>query len=574
MLKIYKIFYGFLLRYKWQFVLFLAMSILNSVSYSIQPYFYKLFIDAIPSNNFRVLLTILIGYIVVRILEMLFDILTYFIGDVVVFPASRDARLSVFKKVQDLDFAYHTSKSTGSIISIFKRGDNAFFDINHVLHVRLLPIIVNFIIVLVFFYKIDWQISLLIFISFTINAILAKFLIKKNIAARKLYNKHEDRISAVIVDNLINFETVKFFAKEDWEYTRLQNRFKPWLKYLWQFANTFRLIDISVGSVGNIALFFILFLGLQKLSHFQLSAGDYIMIIGFISSFYPRFFELIYELRNLAKHQVDIKKYFSVFAIDNLVKDPVSPVKKDKVKGLIEFKDIDFSYPENPKLALKNINLTIKPGESIAFVGHSGTGKTTMVRLLMRFFDPTRGQITIDNIDIKNFTKSQLRSFMGIVPQEPVMFNNTIGYNIGYGDQNATQLDIKKAAKLANLDEFIESLPQKYETKVGERGVKLSGGQKQRLAIARMILSNPDIIIFDEATSQLDSDSEKKIQEAFWKASKNKTTLIIAHRLSTITKADKIVVLKNGEIVEIGTHQQLTSDKNSIYSHFWSLQTQ
>jgi ABC-type multidrug transport system fused ATPase/permease subunit len=193
--------------------------------------------------------------------------------------------------------------------------------------------------------------------------------------------------------------------------------------------------------------------------------------------------------------------------------------------------------------------------------------------LLLRFFDVTHGSITIDNINVKDFTKSQLSALTGVVPQEPVLFNDTIGYNIGYGKENATTSEIKKAARLANIDSFIEELPLKYETLVGERGVKLSGGQKQRLAIARMILSDPDIIIFDEATSQLDSESETLIQKAIWKVTKSKTTIIIAHRLSTAMKADIIVVLENGRIIESGSHSELISKKKSLYRHFWELQT-
>lgn len=433
MFKIYKIYYHFLWRYKWQFVVFVLTSSLSSIAYSIQPYFYKLFIDNVPDNNFRILFSILAGYIGVRILEMIFDNLTFFTGDLVVIPASRDARMTVFKKVQDLDFAYHTNKSTGSLISIFKRGDDAFFELNFTLHIRLLQIIVNFLLVLFFFFQINWQIGALILASFVINGILAKFLIKRNIEARRVFNKEEDKISAVIVDNLINYETVKLFAKENWEYSRLQKKFQSWSKTLWKFVNTFRTIDVSIGSVGNLGLFLILLLGLQKLSHLEITAGDYIMIIGFISSFYPQFFELVYQLRNLAKHQTDIKKYFSILDVDSLVKDPKNPISKAHVDGLVELKNVSFSYPENKSRALHNINLIVKPGESIAFVGHSGTGKTTLIKLLMRFFDPDKGTISIDNIDIKKFTKSQLRSFMGVVPQEPILFNHSICYNIAYG---------------------------------------------------------------------------------------------------------------------------------------------
>ena len=573
MFRIYRIYYSFLFRYKWRFLLFVIAVIGSNLFQSVQPYFYKLFIDAISQNQFSIIAWVLISYVIVRIAELFFDVSSHWLSDAIVLPASRDARMAVFKKIQDLDFAFHLSKSTGSLISAMKRGDNAFFDLMHSINIRLVGITISFIVTVSFFISINRQLAFLMFLSLLINLAFARFLIIKNIKARTEFNKSEDEISDIIVDNLINYETVKLFAREDHEYQRLGSGFISWIKALWSYANTFRLIDIVVGSAGNIGLFLVLFLGLNQLKEGLLTTGDYIMILGFVSSFYPRFFELVYEFRNIAKHNTDIFKYFTILDEETLVKDPVKPISKTTVNGEIEFKNINFTYPEGKKGALKNINLHIRSGQSVAFVGRSGVGKTTLVKLLMRFYDPNKGQIILDGFNLKRYTKQQLRSFIGVVPQEPILFNNTIAYNIGYGINNPSMEAIISAAKMANLHDFIDSLPKKYDTNVGERGVKLSGGQKQRLAIARMILSQPDIIIFDEATSQLDSESEKLIQNAFWKAARNKTTLIIAHRLSTITRAEKIVVMEHGRIKEIGSHRQLLSHKNSLYNRFWNLQS-
>lgn len=573
MFRIYRTYYSFLFRYKWRFLFFSLAVIGSGLFQSVQPYFYKLFIDSITRSEFTILGWILVIYIAVRILELFFDIASHWLSDAIVLPASRDARMAVFKKIQDLDFAFHLSKSTGSLISAIKRGDVAFFDLMHSINIRLAGIFISFIVTIGFFISINHQLAVLMAISLLINLAFARFLILRNIKARAEFNKTEDEISDIIVDNLMNYETVKLFAREDHEYGRLGNSFIPWIKALWAYANTFRVIDIVVGGVGNIGLFLVLLLGLYQLNIGILSVGDYIMVLGFVSSFYPRFFELIYEFRNIAKHNTDIQKYFNILDEITVVKDPQKSVKKTTVNGDIEFKNINFTYPEGKKGALKDINLHIRAGQSVAFVGRSGVGKTTLVKLLMRFYDPARGQIILDGINIKRFTKQQLRSFMGVVPQEPILFNNTIAYNIGYGIDNPSIETIVSAAKMANLHDFIDSLPKKYDTNVGERGVKLSGGQKQRLAIARMILSQPEIIIFDEATSQLDSESEKLIQNAFWKAVKNKTTLIIAHRLSTITRAEKIVVMEHGRIKEVGSHRQLLSNPDSLYSRFWNLQS-
>ncbi|MBU0476499.1 ATP-binding cassette domain-containing protein, partial [Patescibacteria group bacterium] len=264
--------------------------------------------------------------------------------------------------------------------------------------------------------------------------------------------------------------------------------------------------------------------------------------------------------------------YFSILDNEILIKNPEKPVRVKDIKGEIKFDQVSFKYPDDEKDIIDNINLDIKSGESVAFVGRSGTGKTTMIKLLLRFYDVNKGRILIDGIDIRNLTKSQLRSFVGIVPQEPILFNNTIGFNIGYGDSQAKKADIIEVARIANLHDFINSLPQKYNTQVGERGIKLSGGQKQRLAIARMLLTNPKIIIFDEATSNLDSESERLIQEALWKIAKDRTVLIIAHRFSTLRRADKIIVMDKGQIIESGDHNKLIRDKG-LYSYLWELQS-
>lgn len=553
-------------------ILFTFFLVALSISESVLPYFYKLFIDAIPQMDPVLLLKILVGYIGIRLLKLAFDLATFFLGDSALLATARDIRQAVFKKIQDLDFAYHLTKSTGSMISSIKRGDLAVFNFFHMVNINLVRGLISFIVLLVLFAQLKIEIAGLMLLSMVLNSIFAYFLIKRNVAARVAFNKSEDDVSEVIVDNLINFETVKFFAKEKEEYLRLGGSFVPWMKALWGYANSFRAIDVVIGVTGNMSMLAVLYLGLRYLLSGEFSAGEYVMILGFVNTFYGRFFDLVFEMRDVAKNNADLKSYFSVFNKDTLVQDPKNPISVASVEGEIVFDSVNFSYPEGRSDALKDFTFKINPGESIALVGHSGAGKTTITKLLMRFYDVESGAILIDGVNIKDMTKSNLRSFMGIVPQEPVLFNESIAYNIGYGAGTTDLEVIKKAAQMANLDEFISDLPKGYDTKVGERGVRLSGGQKQRLAIARMILSNPDIIIFDEATSQLDSQSEKLIQDAFWKVSKNKTTLIIAHRLSSITKADKIVVMENGQIAEVGTHKSLLA-KKGLYSKFWKLQT-
>ncbi|MDD3679593.1 MAG: ABC transporter ATP-binding protein [Candidatus Shapirobacteria bacterium] len=571
-MKTFSLFFQFLWRYKYLFIVFVFILLFQSISSAIQPYFYKLIVNNLVSADYWLLVRILLLYVGVRIFENLISVATYYLGDRILIPASRDARVKVFAQVQDLDFAYHTEKNTGSLISAFKRGDNAFFETFHNF-IDLFRIGITFIVMFLFFVDVDWWVTLPLLFVLIVNVFLIRCLILVNMTRRKEFNNAEDEISAIITDNLINFETVKFFAKEVWERLRLKKSFDNWSDKLWRFSNSFRLMDISLGTVSNFGVGMILFIALQRLVTGKIDSGDFVLVLGFIAGFFPRLFDMFFNLRSLATRHVDLRRYFQVLEESVLVEDPKSPVRPVSIRGKIVFDDVDFSYPGGKEGAIADLGLTIKPGETVAFVGSSGAGKSTIVKLLLRFYDVDRGRILIDDVDIKRFTKSDLRSFIGIVPQEPVLFNDIIAYNIGYGLDCLNQKKIAAAAKMANLSDFIELLPEKYQTMVGERGVKLSGGQKQRLAIARMILTNPQIIVFDEATSQLDSESEKLIQESFWRAKKNKTAIIIAHRLSTVRRADRIVVLSDGRVVEVGNHQNLLRQKKGIYRRLWRLQT-
>lgn len=557
----------------------IGLVVLTAILSSITPYFYKLFVEAIPSLNYQKLLNILFIYLGVSFMALILDTVSIWLGDIILFDSSSEARREIFKHVQDLDFAYHTSKSTGALISAFKRGDSAFFSLYHIIHFRFLNIFVSTFVMLYFFAKINWLVAALVMTSFVLTILVTKFLISFNVKKRSVFNKEEDSVSGIIVDNMINYETVKLFSKEAWEEKRLKNAFIPWKRALWGYGNSFRLIDISIGTLANLSIFLILFITIRASVNLNLGIGDFVLVTAFIGTFFPKLWDMVWNSRDIAKNYADIERYFGLLDQKIKVKDPVKPVKVESVDGEILFRNVSFSYGERKANAIHNFTLKIRQGQSVALVGRSGSGKTTLVKLLMRFYDLSKGKITIDKINIKDLRKSDLRSLMGVVPQEPILFNNTILYNIGYalpagrqGKGHPAKREIVAAARLANIDEFIESLPKKYETLVGERGVKLSGGQKQRLAIARMILSDPSIIIFDEATSQLDSESEKLIQDAFWKAIKNKTTIIVAHRLSTIMRADKIVVMEQGKIKEAGSHKELLSKPDSLYSHFWNLQ--
>lgn len=589
MLKTLRTFFKYMAAKRLAYAGYVFVTILASAITAFTPYFYKLLVDAIPSRDYQRLLNVVLIYTGVNVLGLLINEASFQLGNTNLIDGAINLRKAVFSWVQDLDFSFHADKSTGSLISAFKRGDNAFFDFSFIIHHRLLDIAVGFVIMLYFFIALDPVIAGIVVLSIILTLISTKFLLQNNVAKRDSFNDEEDRITEIITDNLINYETVKLFAQEKWEKLRLERAFAPWRKKLWTFFNSYRVIDAVIGTIINLGIFTILYFSVRATVSGTMTVGDFVLVASFIGMFFPRLWDLVWSLRDIARSYSDIQKYFKLFDYTVTVPDPNNPVVLRKIEGNVEFKNIKFAYSNRKKNAINGVSLAIKSGQSVALVGKSGSGKTTMAKLLMRFYDVKSGEITIDGTNIKDITKKDLRSFIGVVPQEPILFNNSVAYNISYGDKDIRNVPssaynigygkgkvalekIKAAAKIANIDDFIDKLPDKYQTVVGERGVKLSGGQKQRLAIARMILSDPEIVIFDEATSQLDSESEKLIQNAFWKARAGKTTIIVAHRLSTIMRADKIVVMEDGRIKETGTHEGLLADKDSLYSHFWNLQ--
>ncbi|KKQ24394.1 MAG: hypothetical protein US62_C0014G0016 [Candidatus Woesebacteria bacterium GW2011_GWA1_37_8] len=449
MLKILKTFYRYELKKPFWFFCFLVGSIAGSVIYNLFPLYYRAMVQNIEGSRFDALFGVLMSFVGLRALLIVLDIITRLLSDYVVFDAAIDVRRSVLKHIQDLDFSFHTTKSTGSLISAMKRGDGAFFTFHDALHNGILEVFVGFITMGYFFGLVDPAIAVITFASLFVCLIITAFVIKLNINARKKYNEEEDNISGIIVDNIINFETVKMFAKESWEQNRLKLAFIPWRKALWDYGLTFRYMNASVGITIVMTVFLILYLAIKKVSLNQMNLGDFVLVLTFSNTFFPKVFDLVWRFRDLAKHFADMEKYFSILDNKIEIKDPKNPVKIKTIKGEISFINSSFAYKGNKAKVLKNIDLTIRQGQTVAFVGRSGSGKTTLIKLLLRFYDLTGGKISIDGIDIKRFTKSALRSFFGVVPQEPILFNNTIKFNIGYGKENASFDEIKAAAKIA-----------------------------------------------------------------------------------------------------------------------------
>lgn len=570
--EVFAIYLRYCTQKKGRYFLYLLVIISGGMTAKALPLFYKSIIDHAEQQLFAPLLGIVLGLLGVYVFSKLCTLAKIHIGGDIVCDILEEGRCGYVKSLREMDFAYHTNKSSGSLISLAKRGEVALFVMLVDLNESGVEIIMGFLLTLiVLFYYVPF-IALLFLAMLFVTSIATYFLIKHNLHYRKIINAEDDYITALTVDNLVAFENIKFFGTEKREEARLRTQFIPWKKAQKRYVHTFFTIDLTLLLIQAPFIAVVLYFAIRGLTNGSLSMGTFVLIISYITLMVESMTQLIFKIRDLAKNFSDLRSFLEVTQLTPSIQDPLDPKPLKSVQGNISIKNLSFAYGE--KEVLKNISLEVQRGETIALVGRSGGGKTTLTRLLMRLYTYQKGEILLDGVPITQVRQEDLRTHIGLVPQEAVLFNDTIAYNIGYPKDRASLQAIQDAAKKARLHTFIQELPERYKTIVGERGIKLSGGQKQRLAIARVLLANPSIVIFDEATSQLDSENEKLIQEAFLELTKGKTTIIIAHRLSTIMHADKIVVLDEGKIVEMGTHKDLLNTEGGLYTRLWKMQTE
>jgi ABC-type multidrug transport system fused ATPase/permease subunit len=575
-MEVIKRLYQFILRRPQPFWTGNFFMVIGMVLGNASPFFVKWLTEAVQAGQLDQAFWLVITFGVLLITSNVLENIAYYITDKNMVGTSIDISQQVLTHIHNLDFAYHTNKSSGKLISMMKRGDEAFFTFYDILNRQILNLILSFLIMFGAFTQLKPHYVLFVMVIVIINIFISRRLIKENIRRRKEFNKADDNVSSVRVDNLVNFDTVKYFANEKFEQKRFGDLLQRWYDTLQAYFFTFRYFDGIVGNIVNFSLAGIMLIAVFDLRSGAIGLPDFLLITAFSMALFPKMMNLLYSMRELAKKYTDLADYLNLLNEPISVEDPVTPLHIAEPKGEIIFDNVGFGYETRNHRILEEFNLHIKSGESIAFVGYSGAGKTTIAKLLMRMYDPQEGTLRVDGVNIKDLTKAELRNIIGVVPQDPLLFNNTVYYNIAYAKDNATKEEVIAAAKAARVDDFVNKLPKKYETVVGERGIKLSGGQRQRLAIARVLLEQPQILVFDEATSALDSASEQMIQAAFWslvRDQKNpRTSIIIAHRLSTIMKADRIVVMDKGKIVDIGSHDELIKKKTGIYHKLWSLQ--
>ena len=383
-------------------------------------------------------------------------------------------------------------------------------------------------------------------------------------------NAAESRANSVSVDALLNYETVKYFGNEYHETERFDLHIREWEKQSVISEQTLALLNVGQGFIIVTGLIVLLYLAAEGIVADVLTLGDFIMLNAFLMQMYIPLRFLGTTFREINHSLTDMERMFDLLEVKDKLPEPDNAPPLSTNNANIRFENVSFGYSQD-RVILKNLSFEIPSGKKVAVVGKSGAGKSTIVRLLFRFYDVTGGAITIDGQDVRDINLASLHAAIGVVPQDTVLFNDTIEYNICYGRPDCNETEFNQAVQQSNLKEFVESLPQKFETTVGERGLKLSGGEKQRVSIARTILKDPPILILDEATSSLDSKSERHIQNALDLVAQNRTTLVIAHRLSTISDADSILVLDDGEIVEQGTHAELLA-RNGRFAEMWWLQ--
>jgi len=560
---------------KKQIKILFSLTVVFEFARLIGPYILKLIIDRItnfsPADVFPILGLIILMFISEQINSWL-----HYFKDRVVFRVLVNIEyylpLNAQKKLVNLSLAYHERENTGNKIVKIERGVQKIVDLIANMSWEVVPTLVQLVLTLTILFIVDWRFGL----SFAIFAPLFIFITYK--VNRDLYpvrkKRHEDYevASGKMGQSIININTVKSFSQEkrevnDYEKIRKRiniNELKEFFKMLRYGLGRNLVIDL-----GRIA---ILLLGVYLVWKGQATIGTFVFVITLSEKAYFSLYRLSRFYDRMEEGAEAVNRFSDLMKEKQDIKNPQNGIKPKSITGQIYFENVSFVYTESKNKALNNVSFKIGSGCVTALVGPSGGGKTTVARMIYRHYDPQKGKITIDGNDLRDYDIYELRKFIAIVPQEVEIFNTSVKNNIAYANPNASSEEVHAAARIANAEEFINKLSKKYNTEVGERGIKLSGGQRQRIGIARAILANPKILIFDEATSNLDSYSEKLIQEAMDKITKGRTVIIIAHRLSTIKKADKIIVLENGKIAEEGSHFELARAKGGLYAKLIKLQ--
>ena len=565
--------FPFVWEFKGRVLIALACLVLSKLAVVGMPLVLRDIIDGLDSENGTLVLPImlLLTYGALRLASSLFNELRDAVFARVRYHAMRGISQRVLSHLYSLSLRYHLDRKTGGIIRDLERGTNSLSAILNYLVFNIVPTAAEFVLVAAILlgqyeakFAIVTFITVVIYITFTLS------ITEWRMHYRVKMNSLESEANTYAVDGMLNYETVKYFNNEDYELSRYDQTLKSWEGSAVKSQNSMSLLNFGQGAVIAVGVTFMMVYAAQGVVNGSMTLGDLVLVnTMMLQLFLPlNFLGVVYRALKYSLADMDMMM--------RLLDTPQEISDKDRARPLVvsdahvRVEHVSFSYNEDRQV-LNDVSFEIPAGKKVAVVGPSGAGKSTLSRLLFRFYETDSGRILIDDQDISDVTQESLRENIGIVPQDTVLFNQSIFHNIHYANHDASMDEVIQAARVANIHEFIQSLPDGYETIVGERGLKLSGGEKQRIAIARVILKNPRILVFDEATSSLDSRSEQSILSSLKQVAMKHTTLVIAHRLSTIIDADNILVLDKGSIVEQGTHQQLLV-KDGLYAHLWQLQ--
>lgn len=567
-----------LLPYLWEFrarvVFAVVLLVLAKLATVAVPLVLKQIVDSLDVARQPVLilpLALLAGYGLLRLASALFGELRDAVFAKVTQRAMRRVALQVFRHLHALALRFHLERQTGGLSHDIERGTRGITFLLSFMVFNILPTLLEIALVMgiLLIYYDAWY-ALITFFTLIIYAAFTFLVTEWRMSIVREKNELDSKANTKAIDSLINYETVKYFCNEDYEARRYDEQMAVLERVSVRNQTSLAVLNFGQSAIIAVGVTLLMILAAQGVVRGQLTLGDLVLVNAFLIQLFLPLNFLGFVYREIKNSLVDMERMFSLLRRETDVKDPPGAPALEVGEGAVRFEHVDFGYDAERQI-LFDVDFEIPPGRKVAVVGPSGAGKSTLARLLFRFYDVTGGRILINGQDIRTVTQASLRAAIGIVPQDTVLFNDSIYYNIAYARPNASREDIMRAARLAHIHDFIESLPKGYDTLVGERGLKLSGGEKQRVAIARTVLKGPRILIFDEATSALDSQSEQAILNALAEVAADHTTLVIAHRLSTVIDADEILVLEQGRIVERGTHRALLA-QGAIYARMWALQ--
>jgi ABC-type transport system involved in Fe-S cluster assembly fused permease/ATPase subunit len=567
-----------MLPFLWEFrgraLLALGCLVLAKMANVGVPLVLKDIVDTFERTDTQVLVlpvSLLLAYGLLKLSGSLFNELRDIVFARVRFRAMRRLSTRVLEHLHRLSLRYHLERQSGAVSRDLERGTRSVSTILNYMVFSVIPVVVEFTLVaLVLLTKYQLVFSLITFGTVAIYVGFTFAITEWRMDYRRQMNVLDSRGNSQAFDSLLNYETVKYFGNERMELQRYDNTLTDWENVAVKSQSSMSLLNLGQGSIIALGVTLIMFFAARGVVAGNMSVGDLVLVNAFmLQLFIPlSFLGIVYRQIKYALADMDL--VFKLLEREPEIEDaPAAPALRLR-QGALRFEHVDFHYqPERP--ILRDVNFHIGPGEKLAVVGHSGAGKSTLARLLFRSYDVHAGRILIDDQDIRTVTQQSLRATIGIVPQDTVLFNDSIYYNLAYGRPDASREEIERAAELAHIRGFIESLPDGWDTVVGERGLKLSGGEKQRVAIARTILKRPRLLVFDEATSSLDSHTEQAIQQTLAEVAEDHTTLVIAHRLSTVVDANRILVMDAGRIIEQGEHRKLLAD-GGAYAAMWELQ--